>query len=158
MSARNARPRPNWLKLSKTSIFLSLFLIQLVCGQSNTDKESLISELKGKLMAPCCWSGTVADHGNPEMEKKIKELVMEGESREEIKDHFVGIYGERILATPVARGFNLMVWVAPVIVLGLGTLVLVNYLKVKTKPEETITLESENIPYDDIIEKELQDM
>ena len=109
-------------------------------------------------MAPCCWSGTVADHGNPDMEGKIRELAAEGKSREEIVDHFVGIYGERILAVPVARGFNLMVWVAPVIVLGLGTLVLVNYLKVRSKPEEAVTLGDDKVPYDDLIEKELQEM
>ena len=92
------------------------------------------------------------------MEKKIKELAAEGKSKEEIVDHFVGIYGERILAVPVARGFNLMVWVAPVIVLGLGTLVLVNYLKVKSKPEASPTVQSDKVPYDELIEKELREM
>ena len=109
-------------------------------------------------MAPCCWSGTVADHGNPGMEEKIRELVSQNNTKEEIVEHFVGIYGERILAIPVARGFNLMVWLAPVIVLGLGTLILVNYLKLKTKPQETISIAEEKVPYDDLIEKELKEM
>ena len=146
------------MKLSKSSIFLPLVLFQLVLSQSITDRERLISELEGALMAPCCWSGTVADHGNPDMEKKIRELAEEGRSQEEIVDHFVGIYGERILAVPVARGFNLMVWVAPVIVLGFGTLVLVNYLKVRGRPEEAVTLDDNKVPYDDLIEKELREM
>ena len=158
MSVRNARLRPNRLKLSKSSIFLPLVLLQLLQGQSKTSTDALISELKTTLMAPCCWSGTVADHGNPDMEKKIKELAAEGKSKEEIVDHFVGIYGERILAVPVARGFNLMVWVAPFIVLGLGTLVLVNYLKVKSKPEASPTVQSDKVPYDELIEKELREM
>ena len=146
------------MKLSKSSIFLPLVLLQLVHTQSKISTDALVSELERTLMAPCCWSGTVADHGNPDMEKKITELAAEGRSKEEIVNHFVGIYGERILAVPVARGFNLMVWVAPVIVLGLGTLVLVNYLKVASKPEFSPTVQSDKVPYDDLIEQELFEM
>ena len=62
------------------------------------------------------------------------------------------------MAIPVARGFNLMVWLAPVIVLGLGTFILVNYLKLQTKPQETISIAEEKVPYDDLIEKELKEM
>jgi cytochrome c-type biogenesis protein CcmH/NrfF len=51
-----------------------------------------------------------------------------------------------------------MVWVAPVLVLGLGTLVLVNYLKVKSKPEASPTVQSDKVPYDELIEKELREM
>ena len=109
-------------------------------------------------MAPCCWSGTVAEHGNPGMEEKIRELVSQNKTKEENVAHFDGIYGARILAIPVARGFNLMVWLAPVIVLGLGTLLLVNYLKLRTQPQETISIAEEKVPYDDLIEKELKEM
>ena len=146
------------LKKLKYNIMLTPFLASTLLGQTDTGKETLISELAGALMAPCCWSGTVADHGNPGMEEKIRELVSQNNTKEEIVEHFVGIYGERILAIPVARGFNLMVWLAPVIVLGLGTLILVNYLKLQTKPQETISIAEEKVPYDDLIEKELKEM
>ena len=147
------------LKKLKYNIILTTFLASTLLGKTDAaGKETLISELEGALMAPCCWSGTVADHGNPGMEEKIRELVSQNNTKEEIVEHFVGIYGERILAIPVARGFNLMVWLAPVIVLGLGTLILVNYLKLKTKPQETISIAEEKVPYDDLIEKELKEM
>ena len=146
------------LKKLKYNILFTTFLASTVLGQTDVGKETLISELEGTLMAPCCWSGTVADHGNPGMEEKIRELVSQDKTKEEIVDHFVGIYGERILALPVARGFNLMVWLAPVIVLGLGTLVLENYLKLRAKPQKAIPFKEEKIPYDDLIEKELKEM
>ena len=146
------------LKKLKYNIILTTFLASTLLGQTDAGKETLISELEGALMAPCCWSGTVADHGNPGMEEKIRELVSQDKTKEEIVDHFVGIYGERILAIPGARGFNLMVWLAPVIVLGLGTLVLVNYLKLPAKPQKAIPFKEEKIPYDDLIEKELKEM
>ena len=146
------------LKKLKYNIILTTFLASTLLGQKDAGKETLISELEGALMAPCCWSGTVANHGNPGMEEKIRELVSQNKTKEEIVDHFVGIYGERILAIPVARGFNLMVWFAPMIVLGLGTFILVNYLKLHTKPQETIPIAEEKVPYDDLIEKELKEM
>ncbi|MBF89596.1 MAG: hypothetical protein CMG75_08000 [Candidatus Marinimicrobia bacterium] len=152
---RNAKPSQNKLKKLKISLIVFL-LFQLVLSQSNITKEGLISELENSLMAPCCWSGTVNDHGNPEMEEKISSLVHEGKSREEIFDYFVGIYGEKILAIPVASGFNLMAWIAPIFVLGIGTFVLINYLKIQNKPKQILKNIDEDIPYNDLIEKELK--
>ena len=63
------------LKKLKYNIILTTFLASTLLGQTDTGKETLISELEGALMAPCCWSGTVANHGNPGMEEKIRELV-----------------------------------------------------------------------------------
>jgi cytochrome c-type biogenesis protein CcmH/NrfF len=51
-----------------------------------------------------------------------------------------------------------MVWLAPMIVLGLGTFILVNYLKLHTKPQKIIPFTKEKVPYDDLIEKELKEM
>ena len=80
----------------------------------------------------------------------------EDKSKDEIFDYFVGVYGERILAIPVASGFNLMVWIAPIFVLCFGTFILINYLKVKNKPKQKVKNSDEKIPYNDLIEKELK--
>ena len=123
------------------------------------NKEALIKELEEGLMASC-FHGTVANHGDAKMEAKIRELVNEGKTKQEVMDYYVAIYGERILASPVARGFNLMAWLAPIAVFLLGLLVFVNYLKHKPREpaSETVTSESQIIPYDDIIERELKEM
>ena len=62
--------------------------------------EALIEDLEQSLMAPCCWSGTVAAHGNSEMESSIREMVSQGLTRQQVLDKFVAIYGEKILAKP----------------------------------------------------------
>jgi len=55
------------------------------------------------LMSPCCWAGTVYDlDHNPEMEEQIKTFIDQGKSEQEIIDHYVDLYGERILAIPIA--------------------------------------------------------
>jgi cytochrome c-type biogenesis protein CcmH len=43
----------------------------------------------------------------------IRQMLREGHTEEEIKDYFVQQYGERVLATPPARGFNWLAYVIP---------------------------------------------
>ena len=85
--------------------------------------------IEKSLMSPCCWAGTVYDlDHNPEMEEQIKNFIDQGKNKQEIIDHYVDLYGERILAIPIAKGFNIMVWVAPIIVGLLAIGVLIIYL------------------------------
>ena len=79
------------LKKLKYNILFTTFLASTVLGQTDVGKETLISELEGTLMAPCCWSGTVADHGNPGMEEKIRELVSQDKTKEEIVEKVLSI-------------------------------------------------------------------
>ena len=138
--------------MNKITIIFLLFHIALA-------NESLVSDLEKSLMAPCCWTGTVADHGNPNMEKSIKELVSQDMNKEEILDHFVKIYGERILAVPIAKGFNLMAWIAPILILILGCIILYNYLLVRTKiSPNTNFLDYKKVKNNELIEKELRKM
>ena len=138
--------------MNKITIIFLLFNIAL-------GNESLVSDLEKSLMAPCCWTGTVADHGNPNMEKSIKELVSQDMNKEEILDHFVKIYGERILAVPIAKGFNLMAWIAPILILILGCIILYNYLLVRTKISPTTNfLDYKKVKNNELIEKELRKM
>ena len=135
-------------------IILLIFFFNFILGNN-----SLVSDLEKSLMAPCCWTGTVADHGNPNMEKSIKELVNKNMNKKEILDHFVNIYGERILAVPIARGFNLMAWIAPILILILGCIILYNYIIVRTKISSNINfLDYKNVKNNDLIEKELKEM
>tara|TARA_A100001011_G_scaffold312276_1_gene329626 strand:- start:16775 stop:17194 length:420 start_codon:yes stop_codon:yes gene_type:complete len=135
-------------------IILLIFFFNFILGNN-----SLVSDLEKSLMAPCCWTGTVADHGNPNMEKSIKELVNKNMNKKEILDHFVNIYGERILAVPIARGFNLMAWIAPILILIIGCIILYNYIIVRTKISPKINfLDYKNVKNNDLIEKELKEM
>ncbi|MBC8401280.1 MAG: cytochrome c-type biogenesis protein CcmH [Candidatus Marinimicrobia bacterium] len=135
-----------------------LFLSVLSLAWASDVQENLIKDLEQSLIAPCCWSGTVYDHGHPEMEKEIRQMVESGQTRQEIIDHFLARYGERILASPVASGFNLMAWITPIIIGLIGIAVFLNYLRTpkavaagKSKPKSDL-----KIPYNDQIERELK--
>ncbi|HBN45260.1 MAG TPA: cytochrome c-type biogenesis protein CcmH [Candidatus Marinimicrobia bacterium] len=138
--------------------WIIIFVSLLAAAQEN---EELIIDLEQSLMAPCCWSGTVFDHGNKELETKIRLLVADGETKQEVLDHFVQVYGERILAIPVAQGFNIMAWIAPVIIAIAALTVLGLYLRTPRKiieKSQTAHQEESSIPYNEQIEKELQDL
>lgn len=59
--------------------------------------------LQEKLMAPCCWSESVAVHRSEiaaEMRAGIERMVAEGRSDREILDHYKAIHGQRVLLEP----------------------------------------------------------
>ena len=151
---------------------IALLLNVFLCAHLIANSDAFILEIEKSLMAPCCWSGTVYDHGNSEMEKDIKRLVHEGKSKEEIFQYFVNEkrivmsdgrikigYGEKILAVPVASGFNLLVWVMPA-ALGIAAFLVIG-LTIKQRPKIKIldnTVQKSNIQFDDAIEKELKEL
>ena len=119
----------------------------------------LATDIKQSLISPCCWAGTVYDlDHNPEMEEQIERFVAMEKTKQEILDYYIGLYGERILAVPKAEGFNLMVWVTPVLAGMIGISFLIFYIRTPNDiPSSVISTPSE-VPFDDEIEKELQKM
>lgn len=129
----------------------------LLFGSIN--QQELIKDIEKSLMAPCCWSGTVNDHGHSELEQEIQSMVEAGQTKDQIMNHYVRIYGERILAIPVAQGFNIMAWLAPIIVAIIGITFLAFYLKSSTSKNLGLAnsgIKDESIPYNEQIEKELK--
>ena len=122
-------------------------------------EQDVAMNIKKSLMSPCCWAGTVYDlDHNPEMEEQIKTFIDQGKSEQEIIDHYVDLYGERILAIPIAKGFNIMVWVAPIIVGLLAIGILIIYLKSPQTEPESVIFTSSDIPFNDEIERELKEL
>src|SRR4051812_24565594 len=60
---------------------------------------------------------------------KVRELVSEGKSDEDVKAYFVARYGEWVLLRPPTHGAGAVVWVTPVLVLLLGGLGVLFYVR-----------------------------
>ena len=60
-----------------------------------------------------------------EMNREVRGKLEGGESDEEIYDFYVAQFGAQVLAAPRAEGFNLLGWILPFVVLGLGAGVVV---------------------------------
>ena len=132
-----------------------IFFLSLIWADEKSD---LIIDLEQSLMATCCWSGTVYDHGNKEMEMEIAGMVNTGKTKNEILDYYKGKYGERVLAIPVAEGFNYFAWIAPIFIGLLGLTIILIYIKTTKETPPIVESTDDSIAYSDQIERELKEM
>ena len=132
-----------------------IFILSLVWADKKSD---LIIDLEQSLMATCCWSGTVYDHGNKEMEIEIAGMVNTGKTKTEILDYYKGKFGERVLAVPVAEGFNYFAWIAPIFIGLLGLTIILIYIKTTKETPPIVESTDDSIAYSDQIERELKEM
>ena len=132
-----------------------IFSLSLVWADEKSD---LIMDLEQSLMATCCWSGTVYDHGNKEMEIEIAGMVNTGKTKNEILDYYKGKYGERVLAVPVAEGFNYFAWIAPIFIGLLGLTIILIYIKTTKEKPPIVESTNDSFAYSDQIERELKEM
>ncbi len=122
------------------------------------EKSDLIMDLEQSLMATCCWSSTVYDHGNKEMEIEIAGMVNTGKTKTEILDYYKGKFGERVLAVPVVEGFNYFAWIAPIFIGLLGITIILIYIKTTKETPPIVETTDDSIAYSDQIERELKEM
>lgn len=82
-----------------------------------------VNKIARRLIAPCCWSETADAHRSEaamQMRAQIRAALERGFTEEQIMNGFVKEYGERVLSTPKAEGFNYMAWIMPGVALLLG--------------------------------------
>ena len=88
-----------------------------------------VYQLSTQLMCPVC-DGQTLDQSQAQlsldMQEVIRRKVEDGESNAEIREYFVDRYGEVVLASPDAGGFNLVVWVMPLVIFVGGALLVGN--------------------------------
>ncbi len=85
--------------------------------------EMLAQRIFNELISPCCWTTTVAQHGSgaaPRIQAEVRRMIAGGMGYTEIMDHYVRQYGERILAKPEKKGFNLAVYLVPYLAIAAG--------------------------------------
>jgi cytochrome c-type biogenesis protein CcmH len=84
--------------------------------------EARVQKLGKELRCPMCQGLSIADSSSSAARAqldKVRELVAEGRSDQEVREFFVARYGEWALLEPKAEGFNWLVWLGPgLLVLG----------------------------------------
>ena len=135
------------------------FTIILLSSLKADEKSELIIDIEKSLMATCCWSGTVYDHGNKEMEIHIAGMVDQGKTKTEIINFYTDKYGERVLSIPVAQGFNVFAWLTPLFFGFLGLFIIYKYMKTsKAEMRPIINSTNSKVKYNDEIERELKEL
>ena len=136
--------------------FIIIILLSLLKAD---EKSELIIDIEKSLMATCCWSGTVYDHGNKEMEIHIAGMVDQGKTKTEIINFYTDKYGERVLSIPVAQGFNVFAWLTPLFFGFLGLFIIYKYMRTsKAEMKPIINSTNSKVKYNDEIERELKEL
>ena len=109
------------------ALWLALHAPLLPAQQSRADSISADSALDAhttrlavQLRCAVCQGISIQESPSAlarEMRELVKEQLRAGRTDAEVKEYFVSKYGEWILLAPKAQGFNLLIYVAPFVLL-----------------------------------------
>lgn len=137
-------------------ILVSVALLALLSVGTTIDvrAEMAASDVEEALTCQCGCGLTVHSCNHLECSfavptrKNIAESLARGETGEQIIDRYKLKYGEKVLSSPLPRGFNLLAWVAPYAgIFIIGTLMLLRFRRRSRQrtlepPDETDGLQS----------------
>ena len=119
------------------AILLSTALADFAPQQAGSEPlepalEARVQKLGKQLRCAVCQGLSISDSpasmARAQLDK-VRAMVSEGKSDEEIRDYFVARYGEWVLLQPEAHGINWLVWLGPVALLLIGFVVIARQLQ-----------------------------
>ncbi len=117
--------------LAELVVALSVLALAVWTAAAQSGKpvsEDVVHEVATQLRCVVCQNLSVADSPSEmagQMRAIIRERLAAGESPAEVQRYFVERYGEWILLSPPRRGFNLLVWLLPLVAVLVGLAVTV---------------------------------
>ena len=119
-----------FVKFNNFFLSLSVFMLLLTLPKKGAAMASAdivtrqeVLNVAREIHPPGCTDSRTADYCQLstayEVRGEIQGLLEQGMNKEQVINHLVDKYGERILAAPLAEGFNLLPWFLP----GIGLLV-----------------------------------
>jgi cytochrome c-type biogenesis protein CcmH len=129
----------NYLRGLTSSIFLVLVLVftSSALAQDNLPSDNEVNAIAKNIYCPVC-ENTPLDVCPTQVCAQWRELIREqlamGWSEAQIRQYFVDQYGDRVLASPPARGLNWLVYVLPPVVILSGAFILFRTLQTWKKP------------------------
>ena len=106
-----------------SKLLLPLLVASCLSLQAQAVDENLVHKIADNLRCPTCQGLSVNDSEagfSVQIRNKVREMLMAGQGRTEIEAYFVARYGEWILRTPPAKGFNLLIRILPALGLAGG--------------------------------------
>jgi len=104
-----------------------------------TELDRRTRDVASGLRCPVCQGLSINDSPAElaiEMKGVVREQLAAGKTPEDVRAYFIAKYGEWVLLEPDPRGFNLLVYLLPVLgVLG-GAVFIWSFVRRSTRPEE----------------------
>jgi len=111
--------------MRRVALAVALLALLAVPAASASEAHPTLADLEGEVMCPVC-NTTLDQSSSPaarQIEAFISARIAAGDTKSEIKDKLVADYGPQILAAPPKKGFNLLAWALPIVLLLGGGLV-----------------------------------
>ena len=103
--------------------------------------ENRAREISSGLRCLVCQNQSI-DDSDAQLAKDLRLLVRErlvaGDSDQDVRNYLVQRYGEFVLLKPTFKAHNLLLWLAPVLVLALGALGVFAALRRRSPPSSTL--------------------
>ncbi len=132
--------RTKAVALSACVLLLSAFVrggaVQVARGDS-ANLEQRTSAVASQLRCPVCQGLSIQDSPSElavQMRGVVRDQLAAGRTPEDVKQYFVEKYGEWILLEPEAHGFNLLVYILPVVAVIAGAAVVVVAVRRWSRP------------------------
>jgi cytochrome c-type biogenesis protein CcmH len=100
--------------------------------------EKQTEHVAGQLRCPTCQGLSVFDSPAPmavNMKHQVRDLLAAGYTGEQITRYFEASYGEFVRLKPTMSGINWIVWLAPVVMLGIGIWAVMSFLRRSNKSQ-----------------------
>lgn len=144
-------------------IVLVLALVQVfaAAAQGPTPSDDEVNAIAKQLYCPVCPNeplDTCSSLACVQWRDIIREKLAQGWDADQIKQYFVEQYGDRVLATPPARGWNWLVYVLPPLAFLVGLFVLIRAMRSWARATEASLPEQidKDDPYIARVEEELR--
>lgn len=124
-------------RMARSTVVLlaTLFLMALAIptmAQEVIDDDQ-VNEIAKEVYCPVCESTPLdvcETLACADWRELIRTKLSEGQTKEEIFAYFANQYGDRVLASPPKKGFNLILWVGPIVAIAVGLFFFSRYLQV----------------------------
>ena len=126
------------MRIQKFFIVLFLFTVSLSAFAQKTDvqepllfanqqQQDRFNKLTEELRCLVCQNQNLADSDAPlahDLRREVHEMVLAGRTNEQIKEFLVTRYGDFVLYRPPVQKNTYLLWLAPLVLLLLGALIL----------------------------------
>ncbi|MBA2286560.1 MAG: cytochrome c-type biogenesis protein CcmH [Ktedonobacteraceae bacterium] len=119
--------RKLFLALAIGAVVAAIWSAMLLGSPQQPTLDQRVADVASQLKCPICQGESVQDSSSElaqQMRGVIRQQLQSGRSEQQVIQYFVDRYGEQIVLAPRRQGFTLLAWLAPLVLLLTGAVLL----------------------------------